>query len=138
MTTLTLSAEESAPRSSSNGLIASQVVIAAVMSPRRSAASMASGIAGATLTRPEVNPWAPTAHRPGAVSSARPASQVNPGPRASRAAAANRTGSRTPYLTPITFGQLSPSRAISGPSILVSRMYSTTPVSGTARATAWW
>ena len=110
MTTLTLSADESAPRSSSNGLIASQMVIAAAKSPRRNASSIAAGIAGATLTRPEVKPLAPTGHRPGAVSSASPASQVNLPSPASLAAAAKLTGSRTPYLTPITFGQLSPSR----------------------------
>src|ERR1035438_7624487 len=121
LTTLTLSAEESAARRSSNGRTDSHTFIATLKSPARSASSMAMDSAGATLTSPEVKPWAPTAQYPGACSSARPAIQVNLSSPASLATDANLTGSGTAYLIPITFRQLSPSRPISVPPMRESR-----------------
>ena len=61
------------------------------------------------MASPEVNPVAPTAKYPGAESSASPAIQTNRPKPASRATDANRTGSGTAYLTPMTFGATSPS-----------------------------
>ena len=71
--------------------------------------------AGLTLARPDVKPCAPTAQNAGAVSSAAPASQVIRSSPASRATAANLVASRTPYLTPMTFGARSASAAICAP-----------------------
>src|ERR1700693_5403736 len=75
LTTLTLSAEESAPRSSSNRRTDSQIFIAAPKSLPRSASSMARARAGLTLARPEVKPCAPHAQYAGAVRSAAPGRQ---------------------------------------------------------------
>ena len=103
-----------------------------------SEASRPSDSLGATLASPEVKPWAPYAQQPGAVSSASPASQVNRARPASRATPANCTMSLTPYLTPTTFGDRLPSSRMCRPPILGSRMYSTTPRSGTVSAMAAW
>src|SRR5581483_8922243 len=59
LTTLTLSAEASAARSSSNARHASQIFIAPSQSPPRSVYSMPTDSLGFTLTRPEVKPRAP-------------------------------------------------------------------------------
>ena len=138
LTTLTLSAEESARRSSSNLRTVSQTFMAAPKSSARSASNMASARPGATFARPEVNPRAPTAQKAGAVSSAAPASQVSRSIPASRATAANLVASRTAYLTPMTFGARSASSAMCAPVRRSSLMYRTTPRSGTAFAMATW
>ena len=62
-----------------------------------------------------MKPCAPHAQYAGAVSSAAPASQVNRSIPASLATAANALASRTPYLTPMTFGARSASAAMSAP-----------------------
>ena len=76
---------------------------------------MASGRPGSTLARPEVKPRAPDTQYAGAASSAAPASQVNRSIPASLATAANTLASRTPYLTPTTFGARSASSAMFAP-----------------------
>ena len=122
MTTLTLSAEESAARSSSKARQSSQAFMAPAVSPPRSDSSIDSASAGATFTSPEVNPRAPDVQQAGAVSSASPASQVNRSRPASRATLANWTGSLMPYLTAITLGHRSPSSRMCRAPIRGSRM----------------
>jgi len=62
-----------------------------------------------------LNFFAPHAQYAGAVSSAAPASQVNRSIPASLATAANLVASRTPYLTPTTFGARSASSTMCAP-----------------------